>query len=74
LGDNAEMCIIELVDYNEAMLAAKEAPTKQAKAEATVVEAIEEVAAEIPVVDLAPVADEQSEVAPAAEETNKKEE
>lgn len=25
LGDNAEMCIIELVDYNEAMLAAKEA-------------------------------------------------
>lgn len=25
LGDNAEMCIIELVDYNEAMLAAKDA-------------------------------------------------
>jgi len=25
LGDNAEMCIIELVDYNETMLAAKEA-------------------------------------------------
>jgi large subunit ribosomal protein L17 len=98
LGDNAEMCIIELVDYNESMLGAKDAkaassrkrrgtkkkveavaakavaPTKQAKAEATVVEAIEEVAAEIPVVDLAPVADEQSEVAPAAEETNKKEE
>ncbi|MBN1927357.1 MAG: 50S ribosomal protein L17, partial [Prolixibacteraceae bacterium] len=24
LGDNAEMCIIELVDYNENMLAAKE--------------------------------------------------
>jgi len=24
LGDNAEMCIMELVDYNEAMLAAKE--------------------------------------------------
>lgn len=24
LGDNAEMCIIELVDYNEAMLAAKD--------------------------------------------------
>lgn len=24
LGDNAEMCIIELVDFNEAMLAAKE--------------------------------------------------
>ncbi len=32
LGDNAEMCIIELVDYNEAMMAAKEeaaAPKKR---------------------------------------------
>ena len=32
LGDNAEMCIIELVDYNEAMLVAKEeaaAPKKR---------------------------------------------
>ncbi len=32
LGDNAKMCIIELVDYNEAMLAAKEeaaAPKKR---------------------------------------------
>ena len=32
LGDNAEMCIIELVDFNEAMLAAKEeaaAPKKR---------------------------------------------
>ena len=32
LGDNAEMCIIELVDYNESMLAAKEeaaAPKKR---------------------------------------------
>jgi len=28
LGDNAEMCIIELVDFNENMLAAKEAKTK----------------------------------------------
>jgi large subunit ribosomal protein L17 len=26
LGDNADMCIIELVDYNEAMLGAKEGP------------------------------------------------
>jgi len=30
LGDNAEMCIIELVDYNEGLLAAKE-DTKKAK-------------------------------------------
>ncbi len=28
LGDNAEMCIIELVDYNENMLAAKESKIK----------------------------------------------
>ncbi len=31
LGDNAEMCIIELVDYNEAMLAAKEEAGKGKK-------------------------------------------
>ena len=29
LGDNAEMCIIELVDYNEAMLTAKEDKPKK---------------------------------------------
>jgi large subunit ribosomal protein L17 len=29
LGDNAEMCIIELVDYNENMLTAKETGTKK---------------------------------------------
>lgn len=29
LGDNAEMCIIELVDYNENMLASKEDKTKK---------------------------------------------
>jgi large subunit ribosomal protein L17 len=31
LGDNAEMCIIELVDYNEAMLASKEEETAKPK-------------------------------------------
>lgn len=31
LGDNAEMCIIELVDYNEAMLAAKDDAAKGKK-------------------------------------------
>lgn len=30
-GDNAEMCIIELVDYNENMLGTKEAKSKTAK-------------------------------------------
>jgi len=29
LGDNADMCIIELVDYNEVLLAVKEATTKK---------------------------------------------
>jgi len=31
LGDNAEMCIIELVDYNENMLAAKEEAPKKTR-------------------------------------------
>ncbi len=31
LGDNAEMCIIELVDFNEAMLAAKDDSAKSKK-------------------------------------------
>jgi len=31
LGDNAEMCIIELVDFNENMLAAKESKAKPTK-------------------------------------------
>ena len=31
IGDNAEMCIIELVDFNESMLAAKEVKAKPAR-------------------------------------------
>lgn len=31
IGDNAEMCIIELVDFNENMLAAKESKAKPAR-------------------------------------------
>ena len=31
IGDNADMCIIELVDFNENMLAAKESKAKPAK-------------------------------------------
>ena len=31
LGDNSEMCIIELVDFNESMLAAKEVKAKPAR-------------------------------------------
>jgi large subunit ribosomal protein L17 len=69
LGDNAEMCIIELVDYNENML--KEKATKKAartrragaakKTETAAPVAAAPVAAETPV---APVATEE---APAAE-------
>lgn len=71
LGDNAEMCIIELVDYNENML--KEKATKKAartrraggakKADvaATVAPAAAPVAVETPVAPVAP------EEAPAAE-------
>ena len=34
LGDNAEMCIIELVDFNENMLAAKDAKVKPGRSRA----------------------------------------
>ncbi len=57
LGDNAEMCIIELVDFNEAMMAAKEeaaAPKKRRsrrggakKADAPVAEAAPAVETEV---------------------------
>ena len=55
LGDNAEMCIIELVDYNENML--KEKATKKADVAATAA----------PVTAEAPVAPVATEEAPAAE-------
>ncbi len=48
IGDNAEMCIIELVDFNENMLSDKAAPKKRrsrrstAKAEVTATPAAEE--------------------------------
>ncbi|WP_425531641.1 50S ribosomal protein L17 [Draconibacterium aestuarii] len=72
LGDNAEMCIIELVDYNEAMLAAKEeaaAPKKRRsrrggakKAETTAPVAETEVAtAEAEVVEEAPATEAKAE-------------
>ena len=67
LGDNAEMCIIELVDYNENML--KEKAVKKAartrRSTAAKKETAAPVAAEAPVA--APVATEET---PAAEENN----
>ena len=57
LGDNAEMCIIELVDYNENMLkekAAKKASRTRRAGAAKKVEAAAPVAVEAPVVADAP--------------------
>jgi len=86
LGDNAEMCIIELVDYNEAMLAAKEetaAPkkrrsrrggAKKTEAAAPVTEA--PVADEVEVVeDVKPVEETEAKAEePKAEKTDAAEE
>ena len=82
-GDNADMCLIELVDYNENMLAEKAAAKKSssrrrrggkkpaAAAEAApVTEAapVEETAEEAPVEDAAVVEEAPVEEAPVAEE------
>ena len=63
LGDNAEMCIIELVDFNENMLEAKEQKTKSrrsrrggSKKSATETSVSEKVVAEDAKVDKAPEA------------------
>ncbi|MCK5729772.1 MAG: 50S ribosomal protein L17 [Draconibacterium sp.] len=83
LGDNAEMCIIELVDYNEAMLAAKEetaAPKKRRsrrggakKTETAAVPATEaNVADEVEVVeDVKPVEEAEAKVEEVATEEPK---
>ncbi len=83
LGDNADMCIIELVDYNEAMMAAKEekaAPKKRrsrrggakttapvAEADAPVAEA--EVVEEVKAEEEAPATEAAAETEVKAEET-----
>jgi len=70
LGDNAEMCIIELVDYNENMLkekAAKKAVrTRRSTAATKKVEEAAPIAAEAPVAAEKPVVAE-APVAPEAE-------
>ncbi len=87
LGDNAEMCIIELVDYNETMLAAKEeaaAPkkrrsrrgggAKKTEADKPVAET-EVVADEVEVIeDVQPVEETETKVEEAATEEAKAEE
>ncbi len=64
-GDNAEMCIIELVDYNENMLkekAAKKAARTRRAGSAKKAEAAP-VAAAAPAVEAAPVVEEKAEAA-----------
>ena len=73
LGDNAEMCIIELVDFNEAMLAAKEeaaAPKKRRSRRGGVKKAADAPVAEVtaPVAE-AEVVEEEATPEVKAEET-----
>jgi large subunit ribosomal protein L17 len=73
LGDNADMCIIELVDYNENLLTVKEAATKKAtrRRKATSKKAAD--TTEAPVAEKAPKAKakaKEAEVAEAAEEVS----
>jgi len=70
LGDNAEMCIIELVDYNENMLkekAAKKAARTRRAGAAKKAETAAPVVAEAPAAVEAPVAPVATEETPAAE-------
>lgn len=61
LGDNAETCFIELVDYNEALLAAKQNDGKKTKTRRS-----RKKSAKAPAAEAAPVAAPEAE-APAAE-------
>lgn len=68
LGDNADMCIIELVDYNENLLTTKETTTKKAvrRRKPATKKATEASAEEAPVAEKAPKA--KASKAKAAEE------
>jgi large subunit ribosomal protein L17 len=69
LGDNADMCIIELVDYNQALLTAKEAAPKKAvrrrrttkKAEGTVEAEAPKAATKAKAKEKAPVVEKKAE-------------
>ena len=57
LGDNADMCIIELVDYNENLLSIKESTTKKAvRRRKPAAKKTADTAAEAPVAEKAPKA------------------
>ena len=68
LGDNADMCIIELVDYNENLLTTKETTAKKAvrRRKPSAKKAAESTAEEAPVAEKAPKA--KASKAKAAEE------
>jgi large subunit ribosomal protein L17 len=71
LGDNAEMCIIELVDFNENMLMAKETKTKSRRSRrgGSSKKAETAVQAKAEVVKEAPKAEKSEEVQAVAEES-----
>jgi large subunit ribosomal protein L17 len=62
IGDNAEMCIIELVDFNENMLAAKESKAKPAKSRRGGKKKVADVAPAAKAPVTAPVAESAPEV------------
>ena len=72
LGDNAEMCMIELVDFNELALEAagkkKAKKTRRSRKKSADAPAAEAAKAEEPAAEAAPAAEEPAAEAPAAEE------
>jgi large subunit ribosomal protein L17 len=75
LGDNADMCIIELVDYNENLLSVKETTTKKAvrRRKPTAKKAADVAVEEAPVAEKAPKAKAKSKKAEVAEEVQEAE-
>lgn len=70
LGDNADMCIIELVDYNENLLSVKETTTKKAvrRRKPAAKKAADVAVEEAPVAEKAPKVKAKSKKAEVAEE------
>jgi large subunit ribosomal protein L17 len=62
LGDNAEMCIIELVDYNEAMLSTKEVKKKTSRRSRSTKKTTIPVATEEAKVEETPIVEKAKEI------------
>ncbi len=69
LGDNAEMCLMELVDFNEALLKDKQAKKAKTTRRGRSKKAKEEVATEEQVQETKPATPKKKKAAPKAEET-----